>query len=295
MIGAIIGDMAGSIYEWNPCKDKALLQTLPLLGDKTYFTDDTVMTIAVAYALFFGDPSLGGAVDKDDWDKQTFLDDLAARKRDPEALADAVTVSMQRFGQDYPGRGYGGHFAGWLWESNPKPYNSYGNGSAMRVSSVAWFFNSLAEVEHYAEISAAVTHNHPEGIKGAQSTAAAIFMARTGSSKDEIRAYIEQTYSYDLSRTVEDIRPDYSFDVTCQGSVPEAIIAFLDSTSFEDTIINAISLGGDSDTQAAIAGSIAEAFYGVPVELEQQALDLVDEDIKAFLDLWNSQVEGVAK
>jgi ADP-ribosylglycohydrolase len=160
----------------------------------------------------------------------------------------------------------------------------------MRVSPVAWFFDSLAEVEQYAKVTAAVTHNHPEGIKGAQATAAAIYMARTGASKQDIRYYIEETYGYDLNRTVDSIRPGYSFDVTCQGSVPEAIIAFLDRTSFEDAIINAISLGGDADTQAAIAASIAEAFYGVPQALKEQVLALLDDVIRGILQLWNTQV-----
>jgi ADP-ribosylglycohydrolase len=290
MLGAIIGDMAGSIYEWEPCKDKILLQTLPLLGDEVFFTDDTVMTIAVANALFFGDAALEGVEDQDGWSRTTFFADLTARKRDPEAVAQAVVVAMQRFGRDYPGRGYGEDFSEWLWEFDPKPYNSYGNGSAMRVSPVAWFFKNLADVERYAEITAAVTHNHPEGIKGAQATAAAIFMAHSGSSKQEIKDYIETTYSYNLSRTVEEIRPEYSFDVSCQGSVPEAIIAFLDSSSFEDAVINAISLGGDADTQAAIAGSIAEAFYGIPEALATRALELLDKDTLMFLQLWDLQI-----
>jgi ADP-ribosylglycohydrolase len=292
MLGAIIGDMAGSIHEWSPCKDKTYLQSLPLLGEGVFFTDDTVMTIAVANALFFGDAAFIGAKDCEDWNDQAFLVDLASRRRDPDIVAQATIVLMRRFGIEYPGRGYGGNFAEWLWDYELGPYNSYGNGSAMRVSPVAWFFESLPEVERYAEVTAAVTHNHPEGIKGAQATAAAIFLARTGSSKQEIRSYIEKTYGYDLNRIVDDIRPGYSFDVSCQVSVPEAIIAFLDSSSFEDAVINAISLGGDSDTQAAIAGSIAEAFFGVPLELAERTLELLDDDIRTFLQIWNQGVRG---
>lgn len=185
--------------------------------------------------------------------------------------------AMKRYGRMYPDAGYGGRFYGWLFSEDTQPYNSWGNGSAMRVSSVAWFFDTLTEVEQYAKVSAAVTHNHPEGIKGAQATAAAIFLAREGKAKDEIKAYVEGKYAYDLSRTLEDIRQNYEFNESCQETVPEAIIAFLESVDFEDAIRNAISLGGDSDTLAAITGSIAEAAYRVPLEIKKKALSILDE------------------
>ena len=230
MLGAIIGDIVGSVYEWNNIKTKEF----PLFSEKCHFTDDTVMTIAVADAI------LNGATPDD------FID------------------SFSRFGSLYPDADFGGSFRKWLMSRHKAPYNSWGNGSAMRVSPCAWFADSLEEAEKLAEISAAVTHNHPEGIKGAKATAAAIYLARVGRTKPEIKDYIETIYGYDLNRTLDEIRPSYSFDESCQGTVPEAIIAFLESKGFEDAIRNAISLGGDSDTLAAITGSIAEAAYGIP-------------------------------
>jgi hypothetical protein len=174
------------------------------------------------------------------------------------------------------------------------PYKSYGNGSAMRVSPVAWWYGTLARVEKGAKASAAVTHNHPEGIKGAQATAAAIFLARTGKSKAEIKRYVEDKYHYDLSRTLDEIRPNYGFDETCQGTVPEAIIAFLESTDFEDAIRKAISLGGDSDTLAAITGSIAEAAYGIPEEIKTKALSMLDKTLLSVLKRWKHALEVAA-
>lgn len=246
MIGAIIGDIVGSIYEWNNIKTK----DFPLYGDGCVFTDDTVMTLAVAEAI-----SNGGC-------EENFI------------------ASMKEYGRKYPNAGYGGNFSHWLASDESLPYNSYGNGSAMRVSAVAWSRDNLCEVEMLAEKSARVTHNHPEGIKGAKSTAACIFLARTGSTKEEIREYISNEYGYNLSRSLEDIRPYYTFDVSCQGTVPEAIIAFLESNDFEDAIRNAISLGGDSDTLAAITGSIAGAAYGVPDELEKEAISFLDDYLR---------------
>jgi len=190
---------------------------------------------------------------------------------DPTLSHEVLEQKMVKFGNYDSGAGYGGRFLQWLfyteniWKDGVRrPYNSYGNGSAMRVSAVGWFFDSLEETERVAEISASITHNHPEGIKGAQATAAAIFMARNGKSKEEIRNYISKKYGYDLNRTCDQIRPQYGFFVSCQKSVPEAIIAFIDSTDYESSVKLAVSLGGDSDTQACIAGGIAEAFYGMP-------------------------------
>ena len=230
MLGAIIGDIVGSVYEWNNIKTK----DFPLFSDKCSFTDDTVMTIAVADALLNG------------------------------GTADNFIDSMKKYGKLFPKSGYGGNFRHWINSDTRESYNSWGNGSAMRVSPCGWFANSLEEAESLAEKSAAVTHNHPEGIKGAQATAAAIYLARIDTEKDKIKEYIESKYGYDLSRTLDAIRPGYRFNESCQETVPEAIIAFLESKDFEDAIRNAISLGGDSDTLAAITGSIAEAAYGIP-------------------------------
>ncbi len=243
MLGAIVGDIIGSVYEWNNIKTK----DFPLFSPRCAFTDDSVMTLAVSEGLMNG------------------------------GSADSFIQAMKKYGRKYPNAGYGGRFGSWLFSEDTQPYNSWGNGSAMRVSSVAWMFDTLSEVEHYAEISAAVTHDHPEGIKGAQATAAAIFLARKGKTKDEIKAYIEKKHGYDLSRTLDEIRVNYHFNERCQETVPEAITAFLESVDFEDAIRNAISLGGDSDTLAAITGSIAEAAYDVPEEIKEKALSILDE------------------
>lgn len=239
MLGAIAGDIIGSPFEFNSIKDT----DFQLFGYRSHYTDDSVMTMAVA-----------------EW----LLDD-------PNHSHQVLEDKMVKFGTMDSDAGYGGNFWRWLFypeklcrDGVRKPYNSFGNGSAMRVSAVGWFFDTLEETERVAEISASITHNHPEGIKGAQATAAAIFMARNGKNKEEIRAYISKKYGYELNRTCDQIRPSYGFEVSCQKSVPEAIIAFLDSTDYESTVRLAVSLGGDSDTQACIAGGIAEAFYGMP-------------------------------
>ena len=249
MLGAITGDIVGSPYEFS--RNNIKTTEFPLFQKSSHFTDDTVMTIAVAEAMMQG----GGNETK------TSL-----------RLVDALL----KYGRRYPDAGYGGMFHGWL-AGPQQPYGSYGNGSAMRVSSVAWLFNELAAVERFARISAEVTHNHPEGIKGAQATAAAIFMARCRKSKTEIRRHVEETYGYDLSsRTPETIRPYYVHVESCQETVPEAIIAFLHSDGFENAIRIAVSLGGDSDTLAAITGSIAEAAYGIPEPIRQEVLQRLD-------------------
>ena len=239
MYGAMIGDYVGSIYEWHNIKTK----DFPLFQDRCFLTDDSFMTIAVAQAC-------------SNWPEH----------RDLVAFARDVSFEMQRIGNIYPHKGYGGGFRKWLRARHPRPYNSCGNGSAMRVSPCGFVAGSLQEAELLAEASAAPTHNHPEGIKGAKAVAGAIYLAKSGYSKEEIRDYIT-TYYYPLDRTLDEIRPEYTFQGTCQGTVPESIQAFLESTGFEDAIRNAISLGGDSDTLAAITGSIAEAYYGVPQEL----------------------------
>jgi NAD-dependent SIR2 family protein deacetylase/ADP-ribosylglycohydrolase len=248
MLGAILGDIIGRPYENHRIKTK----DFPLFCERSGISDDTVMTLAVAEGLVRG-------------------------ARDPQATEHEIEQAMLAMGERFPHAGYGGMFRQWLISDDPRPYGSFGNGSAMRVSPVAWFFDNLQDVEKFAALSARITHNHPEGIKGAQAVASAVFMARTGSSKDEIRDHISEKYHYDLSRTLDDIRPGYRFDSSCQGSVPEAIIAFLESTGFEDALRNAVSLGGDGDTQAAIAGSIAEAFYGINDALRQKALEYLGE------------------
>lgn len=252
MIGAIIGDIVGSIYEWNNIKTKEF----PFFQDQCFFTDDTVMTIAVAEGLMNGGT-------KDD-----FID------------------AVKKYGRMYPGAGYGGRFGSWLFSENREPYYSWGNGSAMRTAAVGWWLDSLEETRRMAALAAGVTHDHPEGIKGAESTAAAIFLARTGHGKAEIKDYVEREFGYDLSRTLDEIRPGYRFNESCQDTVPQAIIAFLESTDFEDAIRNAISLGGDSDTLAAITGSIAEAAYGVPQELKDKAWAYLDEPLRSVLRRW---------
>lgn len=224
MLGAITGDIIGSIYEGASQKST----DFPLFRPYSKFTDDTVMTIAVADAIIHNKP---------------------------------YAETMQEWGRKYPKAGYGGNFFGWIHNDPPEPYNSWGNGAAMRVSPVGFAFNSIEKVLNEAKKSAEISHNHPEGIKGAQSVASAIFMARNNNTKTEIKNYVEENFGYNLSRNIDDIRPDYHFEVSCQTSVPEAIIAFLESEDVEDAIRLAVSLGGDSDTQGCIAGGIAYAFY----------------------------------
>ena len=243
MIGAIAGDIIGSVYEFGLIRTKEF----PLFGPESRFTDDSVLTVAVAQAI---------------------LTDGDYRR----AVLD--------FGRRYPDAGYGGFFRGWLDSPDPKPYNSWGNGSAMRVSPVGFAFESVEDVLREAKRSAEFTHDHPEGIKGAQATALAVFLARTEWDKDLIRNEITTRFGYDLDRSVDEIRPGYGFDESCQRTVPEAIIAFLESESYEDAIRNAISLGGDSDTLACIAGGIAEAFYGpVPAVITEQVRGILPADL----------------
>lgn len=278
MLGAIIGDTVGSVYEINNIKKTQF----PFFGVGCDFTDDSVMTIAVAECLL----------------------------NDNDNRVINLEKSMVKWGYSYPNIGYGPSFKNWLFcpyyenmdlfaphieaGEEPdqvlrtagirRPYNSWGNGSAMRVSAVGWMFDTLEETERVAAISAEITHNHPEGIKGAQATAAAIFLARTGKNKEEIRNYISTTYGYNLARTCDDIRPVYHWESSCQGTVPEAIVAFLDSTDFESAIRLAVSLGGDSDTLACITGGIAEAFYKeIPADIAKTMWNKLPETFKEIL------------
>ncbi len=257
MVGAMLGDMIGAPYEFDR-GDKT--KDFPLFIRNSVFTDDSVMTVAVAEALM---DTRGGTDDE---------------------IRTALVRSMQKWGRKYPNAGYGGRFYYWLRERNPKPYGSYGNGSAMRVSGAGWLGETIGETRRLARLTADVTHNHPEGIKGAEAAASAIFLARTGKSKEEIRTYIESEFGYNLSRTCDQIRPGYRFDVTCQGSVPEAITAFLEGKDLEDTIRTAVSLGGDTDTLGCIAGGMAEAFFGVPAELEAECRKRLPKDMRDVLD-----------
>ena len=202
------------------------------------------------------------------------------------AQRDDFIDAMKKYGRLYPGAGYGAHFGAWLFLDSREPYHSWGNGSAMRTAAVGWYFDNLEATRRAAALAAGVTHDHPEGIKGAESTASAIFLARTGHTKDEIRAYVEREFGYDLGQTLDEIRPFYRFDVSCQGTVPQAITAFLESVDFEDAIRNAISLGGDSDTLAAITGAIAQAAYGVPQWIKDKAWEYLDEPLRDVLRRW---------
>lgn len=249
MLGAIAGDIIGSVFEGSPVKTTEF----PLFTGRSRFTDDTVLTVAVAYSIL---------------------------------KSVEYATSLKTFGRKYPNAGYGMSFYKWLFSTKSKPYNSWGNGSAMRVSPIGFAFDTVATVLEEARRSAEITHNHPEGIKGAQATALAVHLARRGIDKNTIKKEISRRFGYDLNRSLEEIRPSYRFDISCQGSVPEAIIAFLESEDFEDAVRRGISLGGDSDTIACIAGGIAQAFYGHIPELivsetkkrlPSEFLDIIDE------------------
>lgn len=258
MYGAVLGDIIGSPYEFDR---SGKTKDFPLFSPESRFTDDSVMTLAVADAF------LSLSSDASDHEIQQHL-----------------IRSMQAFGRRYPQIGYGARFSAWLFSDNPQPMNSWGNGSAMRVSSAGWLFHDLATVRKMARLSAEVSHNHPEGIKGAEATAAVIFLARTGTAKHQIKAYVENSFGYDLSRSCDEIRPMYHHVASCQETVPEAITAFLEGTSFEDVIRTAVSLGGDCDTLTCIAGSMADACYGVPPELKTICKQYLTEDLLTVLE-----------
>lgn len=253
MIGAIIGDVVGSRYEWNNHRSK----DFDLLTHKCFFTDDSVMSLAVCDALMHSKP-------------------------DHSDLSEQAVHYMQTVGRSYPHCGYGGSFQRWMYSDNPKPYNSYGNGAAMRVSGCGYVGKTIDEVKQLSKAVTEVTHNHPEGLKGAEATAVAVFLAQSGKSMIEIQDYIIEKY-YPLSFTLDEIRESYRFNETSQDTVPQAFEAFFESTSFEDAIRNAISIGGDSDTLAAITGSVAEAYYGVPTDIRKHALTFLDERLLKIL------------
>ncbi len=256
LLGAIAGDTIGSIYEFNPTKN----YNFPLIDDRMEYTDDSIMTIAVA-----------------DW---------LLHPTDAGYPTNRLIFSMRKWGNEYryPMGGYGGTFTTWLYREDMGPYNSWGNGSAMRVSAVGFAFDTIEQTLHAAKVSAEVTHNHPEGIKGAQATAAAIFLARTGSSKEKIREYITKTFGYDLSKTCDDIREAYRFEASCQETVPQSLIAFFDSKDYEDAIRLTVSLGGDADTMGAITGAVAIAYYKeMPDEVYDFTMSKLPEDLKAVV------------
>lgn len=264
MYGTILGDIIGCPFEFDR-GDKT--KDFKLFSRRSHFTDDSVMTLAVCEALL--------KVGQDATVKE---------------IGDAVITSMQSWGRRYPHEGYGGYFRCWLTARHPEPYNSFGKGSAMRVSAAGWLYDSLEKTRVVAKATANVTHNHPEGIKGAESTASAIFMARNGSSKEEIKKYIENEFHYDLNRTLDEIRPSFHMHETCQKTVPEAIIAFLEAKDFEDAIRNAVSLGGDTDTLGAITGSIAEAYFVIPEALRSECRNRINKDMRDVVDTFYSLV-----
>lgn len=254
MLGAIVGDIVGSIYEGGNIKTTQF----PFFSEFCFFTDDTVLTIAVADAILEG----GTQLDRHDLYVDKFHDYFCM----------------------YPEAGYGDSFYRWADQRRRTPYGSWGNGSAMRVSPIGYAYEALEEVLREAQLSAEVTHDHPEGIKGAQAVASAVYLARTGEGKSEIRSFIEKRFEYDLSETIDEIRPRYYFDVSCQGSVPQALTAFLEGEDFEDAIRKAISLGGDSDTIGCITGAVAGAFWGVPDEIAEQAMGHLDDRLRAVVE-----------
>lgn len=264
MLGAIVGDIVGSVYEDHPIKTTAF----PLWHNDAKFTDDTVMTVACAEAL------------------------LIAEGRRPKEVRTAVVERMRYWGKKYPDAGYGRSFIQWLDTADPKPYGSWANGSAMRVSAAGWLYDTILKTTDHARYTAEVTHDHPEGIRGAEALAAAIFMLRNGKSKNEVKNYVRGVYGYDFMFTLDDIRPSYGFDVSCRGSVPQAFVSFFEGYDFESCIRNAVSLGGDSDTLAAMAGSLAEAHYGIPKEIEEKALSYLDDEMKRVYDKFTEKRYG---
>jgi ADP-ribosylglycohydrolase len=276
MIGAIIGDIVGSRFEFHNHKSKKF----DLFTEKCFVTDDSVMTLAVAKAIMEAENARDSSLSECEYDDDFY-----------DLLKNLAVKTMQEIGRKYPHCGFGGMFRGWVFSPNPEPYKSFGNGAAMRVSPAGFAARDYREAIGLAKAVTEVTHNHEEGLKGAESTAVAIFMARHGFTKDEIRRKIHDEY-YPLDFCIDDIRDSYRFDETCQGTVPQAIEAFLESSSFEDAIRTAISVGGDSDTLAAITGGIAEAYYGVPENISARALEYLDDDLRGIYDEWTAFMAG---
>lgn len=270
MLGAIIGDIVGSRFEFNNYRKK----DFELFTNDCKVTDDSIMTIAVAKAIMETEKLINPSSSRDRLDDNYCL------------LLEKMAIKyMQKIGRKYPDSGYGGMFSRWIFSDNPKPYNSFGNGAAMRISPVVYIASTECEVYKLSEVVTGVTHNHEEGLKGAEATAMAVYMARCGHSKDEIKNKIINNY-YPLDFTIDEIRNTYRFNETCQGTVPQAIEAFLESTSFEDAIRVAISVGGDSDTLAAITAGIAEAYYGVPANIKEKALSYLDDCLLSIYNSW---------
>lgn len=264
MLGAIAGDIIGSVYEFTGQKQ----YDFEMLPKGSRFTDDSVMTIAVAHWMSHCD-----------------------EEGNTDHSKEHLIRCMQTLGHKYPYAGYGGSFNAWLWCENPQPYNSWGNGAAMRVSPVGLYTKTLDEALELAKISAEVSHNHPEGVKGAQAVASAVWMAKHGHPKDEIRDYIMARFHYDLMRTVDEIRPTYQWDVSCQGSVPESIICFLEGKDFEDVVRLAVSLGGDADTMACIAGSIAACIYPIPTWIENECKKILPPLLYNYMQMFEGYIE----
>ncbi len=259
MLGALVGDIVGSVYEFYNTKRT----DFELFNDNSRYTDDSVMTLAVAKWLV----------------------------EDEKHTIHYLIHCMQELGHLYPYAGYGGRFMGWLFNNNPQPYNSWGNGAGMRVSPVGLYAKTLDEALALAALTASVTHNHPEGVKGAQAIATSVFLCKQGKSKQEIKEYVEKAFDYNLDRTIAEIRPRYEYDVSCQGSVPEAIIAFLEGNSFDEVIRLAISLGGDSDTIGAMAGAIAACMYPIPDDIAKRCDDILTDDLRKIKDKFLTMVE----
>lgn len=265
MLGAVCGDVAGSVYEWHNikcCPDKE-----KIVSRNAHFTDDSVMTCAVANGLKKALSQISvTAIENNEYD---------------DMIEKEIVNSLVEYARKYPNAGYGGSFRRWIWSDDHKPYNSWGNGSAMRASYAGWVARTMYEAEHFAELSAEVTHNHPEGIKGAKVVAGCIYILRSGGNKSDVIEYVKK--HYDIDFTLDEIRPTYYFDVSCQGSVPQAIVAFLEGNDFSDVISKAISIGGDSDTIAAIAGGIAEVIYPIPQGFRGRVIDRLDSNLRGTL------------
>ena len=259
MYGAILGDIIGSRFEFDR---GGWSKEFKLLTPDDNWTDDTVMTVAVAEALM-------------DVGSEASVDEIEAE----------CIKSMQRWGKKYPDAGYGGRFRGWLGSKNPRPYGSYGNGSAMRVSAAGWLYDSLERTREVARATANVTHNHPEGIKGAECTAAVIYLARTGWEKESIERYVVKEFGYDFSESLEEMRARHRHDESCQDALPKALRSFFDGNSYEDVVRNAVSLGGDTDTIAAIAGAMAEAFFDMPISLRAECLHRIEKEMSEVIEL----------